>query len=61
MNTSIFSDALTARKIVKEMDLTRLDDRQWYVQNASAKTGEGLTDAMKQFATMVKDFKANNS
>ena len=60
VDTSIVSDALIAQQIVEELDLTS-GGRQWYVRSASAKTGEGLMDAMKQFAIIVKEFKAKKS
>lgn len=60
-NKQDMQDYVKARQIVKVLDLTSLDGRQWYVKNASAKTGEGLIDAMKQLAAMVEDFKAKQS
>ena len=57
----LFSDSLTAQQVVEELDLTSLKGRQWYIQSASARTGEGLMDAMEQFTSMVKELKERAS
>jgi ADP-ribosylation factor protein 1 len=43
------------------MNLRDLTSRKWYIQAACATTGEGIYEAMREMANMVKDHKAGHN
>lgn len=50
--------ALSCTKLVEEMSLPALQVQygcKWFIQNACATNGEGIYEAMKQMADMVKE------
>jgi ADP-ribosylation factor protein 1 len=60
-NKQDLPNALPADKIVEEMHLGKLQAtrNKWFVQSACAKTGDGIYEAMKQMADMVKENSKN--
>ena len=51
--------ALSCGKLVERMELDKLAKtrNKWFIQNACALNGEGIYEAMKQMADMVKENK----
>ena len=42
--------ALTADEISEQLNLVKIDDRQWTIQSCSAKTGDGIQEGMEWIA-----------
>ena len=51
--------AASASEITDALDLTKMTQRQWFVQATCATTGEGLVDGLEWLAQRVKEKKKN--
>ena len=54
------SGALNTTEVADRMALSKMGSRKWFVQGACATTGEGIYEAMKEMAHMVKETKKGN-
>ena len=56
-NKQDLPNALSREDLIRRLDLNRLikTNNNWFVQAASAVKGEGIFEAMKQMAEMVKE------
>ena len=51
------SDALSTAEVADILCLHKLTTRKWFIQGATATTGEGVYEGMREMADLVKDFK----
>lgn len=56
-NKQDLPNAMKASQMVHELGLTTLNKNPWHVQEACAKTGDGLYEGLEKLVKMVKEFK----
>ena len=52
-------NAASASEITDALDLTKMTQRQWFVQATCATTGEGIVEGLEWLAQRVKEKKRN--
>ena len=52
-------NAASASEITDALDLTKMSQRQWFVQATCATTGEGIVEGLEWLAQRVKEKKRN--
>jgi len=60
-NKSDLPMAVKPSEIIEQLNLHSISKRRWYFQPASAITGEGITEAMRQLAQMIKENRKNGT
>ena len=51
--------AASASEITNALDLTKMTQRQWFVQATCATSGEGIVEGLEWLAKKVKEKKRN--
>ena len=52
--------AVRAGELAQKLNLLQHKENPWHVQEACAKTGDGIYEAMNKLSTMVKEFQAKS-
>ncbi|CAC5393738.1 ARF1_2 [Mytilus coruscus] len=55
-NKQDLPDAMDLSTVADGLDLNRIKQRQWKIQGACAKTGDGLFESMKAMSDLVKSY-----